>query len=49
MKKDSDYSLMGSIGFYMLIAALAQTTFNGSIGLFVKRFLVIYGSLLCAM
>lgn len=49
MKKDSGYSLMGSIGFSMLIAALALTPFNGSIGLFVKRFLVIFGSLLCAM
>ena len=49
MKKDSDYSLMGVIGFSMLIAALALTPFNGSIGLFVKRFLVIFGSLLCAM
>ena len=40
---------MGSIGFFMLIAALALTPFNGSIGLFVKRFLVISGSLLCVM
>ena len=40
---------MGVIGFSMLIAALALTPFNGSIGLFVKRFLVIFGSLLCAM
>lgn len=46
MKKDSDYSLMGSIGFSMLIAALALTPFNGSIALFIKRFLLICGFLL---
>ena len=46
MKKDSDYSLMGSIGFSMLIVALALTPFNGSIALFIKRFLLICGFLL---